>query len=106
MRAHNAIYLYDAMFIAIDAALPNNAQLDREALRSKLKTNFWQEQRINRAQREKHNKILCSQVVTGARYRCFLGGIRTKSPFNQWVTGGLTLFHQTGMVQPQVVEVV
>ena len=29
-----------------------------------------------------------------------------KSPFNQWVTGGLTLFHQTGMVQPQVVEVV
>ena len=42
------------------------------------RTNFWQEQRINRALREKHNKILCSQVVTGARYRCFLGGIRTK----------------------------
>ena len=42
------------------------------------RTNFWQEQRINRVLREKHNKILCSQVVTGARYRCFFGGIWTK----------------------------
>ena len=42
------------------------------------RTNFWQEQRINRALREKHNKILCSQVVTGARYRCFLGGHTNK----------------------------
>ena len=30
--------------------------------------------KINRALKEKHNKILCS--VTGARYRCFWGGIR------------------------------
>ena len=69
MRAHNAIYLYDAMFIAIDAALPNNAQLDKEALSAKLKNKL-----LARALQEKHNKILCSLVVKGARYRCFFGG--------------------------------
>ena len=48
------------------------------------------------------------QTLVEVEYEALGGAINNvaKSPFNQWVTGGLTLFHQTGMVRPRVAEVV